>query len=245
MKKIFIFYIPTMLSLFAVCLGITAVKCAFENSLQMAAILLLSACFLDGIDGRIARALGVSSDFGAQIDSLADAINFGVAPGLIIYFWKLQELEFELFAWFSVLLLICCMVIRLARFNADLTTKDQESPLVKYFFRGMPAPAVASMVIFPLVLSFQFGESFFFTDPLVVSINTIFFAIFAGSVVPTPCFKKLHFTGTYNIIYKAIFYLLVFLIIVKPWLGLSLTGIVYLITVVIAIYMYKKIKQQY
>jgi CDP-diacylglycerol--serine O-phosphatidyltransferase len=240
-KPFLIRYVPTGLSLLAVLLAMTGALVAVSGKFELACTLILLACFLDGIDGRIARWLGVSSDFGAQIDSLADAINFGVAPGLVVYFWKLNELNSDTIGWSASVLLIFCMVIRLARFNVDLSAKDQNDPLIKYFFRGMPAPAVAGMVILPLVLSFQFGEGFW-TEPWIVWGNTILMALFAGSVIPTPCMKKLHFTGVLNVLYKALLYFIFFAIIVKPWLGLSIFGAVYLVSIAIAIFMYLKIK---
>jgi CDP-diacylglycerol--serine O-phosphatidyltransferase len=240
--------IPTLLSLLAIWLGVSAIKYSLNGSFSIAATLLLSAAFLDGIDGRIARALNVSSDFGAQIDSLADNINFGVSPAFIMYFWKMNEFDINFVSWSVVLLLISCMTIRLARFNADLSIRDLDDPLVKYFFVGMPAPAVAAMVILPLVLSFQLGEGFWST-PIFVIMNTSVMALFAASKIPTPCFKHLHLTGVYNIIYKATLYTLIALLLLgfvpqvpfTPWFSLTLLGIVYFITILIAIYVFLKI----
>ena len=137
-------FVPTMLSLLALCFGISAIKYSYSGHIMLATSLLLIACFLDGIDGRIARFLKVSSDFGAQMDSLADLVNFGVAPGFILYCWKLNEMQLGFLSWFAVLLLACCMAIRLARFNVDLTTKDQNDPffhlIILILCGGRPLP---------------------------------------------------------------------------------------------------------
>ncbi|MDR3289712.1 MAG: phosphatidylcholine/phosphatidylserine synthase [Rickettsiales bacterium] len=249
-KPFIIKCVPTFISLLAIWLGITAINMAGNGDFGIAAAEMLIAAFLDGIDGRVARALGVASEFGVQIDSLADAINFGVSPAFIVYFWRMNEFGNDKFAWCVALFLISCMVIRLARFNVDTTTKDQDDPLVKYFFRGMPAPAVASMVILPLVISFQFGEGWW-SEPIVVILNTLFYALFAASTIPTPCFKKLHLNGVYNGIYKTVFYGLFALLFVgfipqvpfTPWFALILTGVVYLVTIAISIFAYIRIKR--
>ncbi|GMO62175.1 MAG: CDP-diacylglycerol--serine O-phosphatidyltransferase [Rickettsiales bacterium] len=249
-KPFIIKSIPTLLSLLAVWFGITAIRFAFSGDFDYAAGFMLFAAFLDGIDGRVARALGVSSDFGVQIDSLADAINFGVSPAFIIYMWRMNEFSSDKFAWFAALLLISSLIIRLARFNVATTTTDPDSPLVKYFFTGMPAPAVAAMTILPLVVTFQFGEGWW-SEPIITILNTILMSIFAASTIPTPCLKKLHFAGLYNIAYKSTLYLILALFILgfiplipfSPWLSLVVLGIVYAISIVLSVIAYKKIEK--
>lgn len=239
--------VPTMLSLLALCFGISAIKYSYSGHIVLATTLLLIACFLDGIDGRIARFLNVSSDFGAQMDSLADMVNFGVAPGFILYCWKLGEIRFDLFPWFAVLLLACCMAIRLARFNVDLTTKDQNDPLVKYFFRGMPAPAAAAMAIFPIVLNFRFGYGFW-SNPYLATIYTIIIALFAGSTIPTPCFKKIKINEKYKNFILILVAMYIVLLVLDPWVALSLLGILYTISIIVGLFFYfnfKKNKNNY
>jgi CDP-diacylglycerol--serine O-phosphatidyltransferase len=243
--------IPTMLSLLAVAFGITAIKYSFEGNFVNATALIVFAAILDNFDGRVARILGVASDFGVQIDSLADAINFGVSPAFVVYFWKTSEIECEYLSWSVVLLLIFSLIIRLARFNSDLSMDDPDNPLIKYFFKGMPAPSVALMTLFPLVAYFEFGDGFY-SEPLFVLINTIIMAFFAVSKIPTPCLKKIHFKGVTNFMYKSVIKLLVLLMLIgfipqvsfTPWFGLTLTGIVYIISIIISIYAYLKIKNK-
>ena len=234
--------IPNMITMTALCLGLLSVKLAITGDFSSSGICIIIACLFDGIDGRIARFLKVSSDFGAQMDSLADLVNFGVAPGFILYCWKLNEMQLGFLSWFAVLLLACCMAIRLARFNVDLTTKDQNDPLVKYFFRGMPAPAAAAMSIFPIVLSFKFGYGFW-TNPLLVTIYTIIIALFAGSTIPTPCFKKIKISEKYKNLVLILVAMYVILLVSDPWIALSLLGILYSISILIGLSFYLKFKK--
>ena len=134
------------------------------------------------------------------------------------------------------------MAIRLARFNVDLTTKDQNDPLVKYFFRGMPAPAAAAMSIFPIVSSFKFGYGFW-TNPLLVTIYTIIIALFTGSTIPTPCFKKIKISEKYKNLVLILVAMYVILLVSDPWIALSLLGILYSISILIGLSFYLKFKK--
>lgn len=239
----FVRFIPTLMSLLAMCCGVSAIKYSYAGSFMIAVSLLLFACFLDGIDGRVARFLNVSSDFGAEMDSLADLVNFGVAPGFIVYCWKLNEVECNGIAWAVVMLLACCMAIRLARFNVDLTTKDQNDPLVKYFFKGVPAPAAAGLVIFPLILNFKFGVGFW-TSPTYVLINTLVIALLAGGTVPTPCFKKIKIAPQYRNLVLIIATMIAVLLVSSPWLAFSVIGLLYIVSIIIGIFVYLHFKKE-
>ena len=235
-------FVPTMMSLLALCCGVSAIRYGYANNFLIAVSLILFACFLDGIDGRIARFLNVSSDFGAQMDSLADLVNFGVAPGFVVYCWKMNEIEFNAVSWFAVMLLACCMAIRLARFNVDLTTKDQNDPLVKYFFTGVPAPAAAGLVILPIILSFYFGNGFW-NEPVFVVVNTLVVALLAGGTLPTPCFKKVKIKDQYKNLVLIFAVILIVLFVLRPWLALSIIGALYIISIVIGIFVYLNFKK--
>ncbi len=241
-KSFFIKSIPTLISLLALCLAITAIKISFAGNFSLAAILTLIACFLDGVDGRVARKLGVSGGFGMEMDSLADMVNFGVAPGFVLYFWKMHELQCGFLSWFAVLLLACCMAIRLARFNVATGAKNQDNPLIKYFFVGMPAPAVASLMMFPPVLTFQFGEGFW-SAPLFVTLYNIMLALLAASKVPTPCFKKIKIADKLKkpLLISVILYLL--LLTFEIWLALSLLGTLYILSIFVGIRFYLNFKK--
>ncbi|WP_114285266.1 CDP-diacylglycerol--serine O-phosphatidyltransferase [Candidatus Halocynthiibacter alkanivorans] len=146
--------LPNMLTIASISAGLTAIRFGVQGNPVYAVQLILIACVLDGIDGRVARLLGADSKMGAELDSLADFLNFGVAPPLVIYFWALQDMRSA--AWISVLVFAVCCVVRLARFN--VSTKSEEVGESSAYFVGVPAPAGALLVLLPMYLSFAFPE---------------------------------------------------------------------------------------
>jgi CDP-diacylglycerol---serine O-phosphatidyltransferase len=143
--------IPNIITLIALCLGLTAIRLAYEGRYEPAVIAIIVAAVLDGVDGRIARLLKGTSRFGAELDSLADFVNFGVTPALILYSFLLHELK--AIGWISVLVFAIAMALRLARFNVMLDDPDRPE-WKKNFFTGMPAPAGAVTSLLPLYLYF-------------------------------------------------------------------------------------------
>ena len=141
--------IPSMFTLLALCAGLTAIRMAIEGRFDVAIAAIVLAAVLDGLDGRIARLLKASSRFGAELDSLADFVNFGVAPAIIIFTWALDDLRSM--GWLVVLAFTLCMALRLARFNVTLDAPDQPAWKSEYFV-GVPAPAGALLVLLPLYL---------------------------------------------------------------------------------------------
>lgn len=143
--------VPNLITLLALCAGLTAIRLAFENKLDLALAGIVFAALLDGIDGRVARMLKGTSKFGAELDSLADFVNFGVAPALILYFWGLHD--FKSFGWIAALVFAICGGLRLARFNVMID--DPHKPAwAGNFFTGVPAPAGAIVVLLPIYLNF-------------------------------------------------------------------------------------------
>ncbi|MEA2992490.1 MAG: CDP-diacylglycerol---serine O-phosphatidyltransferase [Alphaproteobacteria bacterium] len=143
--------VPNVITLLALCAGLTAIRMAVEDKLDLALAAIVFAAMLDGIDGRIARMLKGTSRFGAELDSLADFVNFGVAPALILYFWALHELKSA--GWIAVLVFAICAALRLARFNVMI--EDPNRPAwAANFFTGIPAPAGAITVLLPIYLYF-------------------------------------------------------------------------------------------
>jgi CDP-diacylglycerol---serine O-phosphatidyltransferase len=132
------------------CAGLTAIRMAVENKLDLALAAIVLAALLDGIDGRVARMLKGTSRFGAELDSLADFVNFGVAPALILYFWGLQELKSA--GWIAALVFAICAALRLARFNVMIDEPNQPA-WSGNFFTGIPAPAGAITVLLPIYLN--------------------------------------------------------------------------------------------
>jgi CDP-diacylglycerol--serine O-phosphatidyltransferase len=143
--------VPNLITLLALCAGLTAIRLAFEGKLEWAVAAIVFAALLDGIDGRVARMLKGTSRFGAELDSLADFVNFGVAPALILYFWGLHELGNP--GWIAAMVLAICAGLRLARFNVMIDDPNRPS-WAGNFFVGMPAPAGAITALLPLYLYF-------------------------------------------------------------------------------------------
>ena len=141
--------VPNFFTLLSLCAGLTAIRMAIEQRYEMAIALVVIAAALDGVDGRLARALKAQSKFGAELDSLADFVNFGVAPAVIVFVWGLTPLKG--FGWIAVLVFALAMGLRLARFNAMI---DVERPKWQSnYFTGMPAPAGAITVLLPLYVA--------------------------------------------------------------------------------------------
>ncbi len=146
------FIVPNLVTLQALCLGLTSIRLASEGLYQSAVVAIVGAAILDGLDGRIARALKGATRFGAELDSLADFVDFGVAPALLLYFWSLHENKN--FGWFAALIFAVACALRLARFNVMID--DPKAPAwVGHFFTGMPAPAGAITVMLPMYLEFS------------------------------------------------------------------------------------------
>jgi CDP-diacylglycerol--serine O-phosphatidyltransferase len=139
--------LPNLITLLALCAGLTAIRMAFENQYALALAAVVFAAILDAVDGRLARLLKGTSRFGAELDSLADFVDFGVAPALILYFWALHDLHSA--GWIAAMVFAICAGLRLARFNVMLD--DPERPAwAANFFVGMPAPAGAITVLLPI-----------------------------------------------------------------------------------------------
>jgi CDP-diacylglycerol--serine O-phosphatidyltransferase len=142
---------PNLITLLAVCLGLTAIRLSYDGRLEFAVIAIVGAAILDGVDGRVARLLKGTSRFGAELDSLADFLNFGVAPALILYGFILHELK--ALGWVVALIFAIANALRLARFNVMLDDPNRPD-WKKDFFVGMPAPAGAGTVLLPIYLHF-------------------------------------------------------------------------------------------
>jgi CDP-diacylglycerol--serine O-phosphatidyltransferase len=175
--------LPSAMTVAAICLGLTSVKFALDDRPTEAMALLAVAAILDALDGRIARVLHATSRMGEEIDSLADAVNFGVAPAFIVYATLLSHSRV---GWIVVLLYAVCIVLRLARYNALL---DEDQPAyAKEFFVGMPAPAGAIGAIGPLAAKMQFGDGWW-TSEWAVSIWMIGVSLLVVSRIPM---RKIH-----------------------------------------------------
>ena len=176
--------LPNMLTVAAICAGMSAIRFGVQGNFTLAVQLIFVACILDGLDGRLARRLGCDSKMGAELDSLADFLNFGVAPSLVIYFWALQDMSRA--GWMSVLVYAVCVVVRLARFN--VTSKSEEDDHDSSYFVGVPSPAAALLVMFPMYLTFGFSDEPILADAVICA-YMVLIGMLTISRIPTWSFK--------------------------------------------------------
>lgn len=177
--------IPNTMTLGAIGAGLTALRLALEGNVELSVALIVLAAVLDGLDGAMARLLKSESAIGAELDSLADFVNFGAVPGLMVYLALLQD--WRGIGWIAVLIYSICCGLRLARFNVESRTKPAQAT---QYFVGVPAPGAALLVLFPLVLSRLVSD----TDVPWLGYLTAFWLIMTGllmiSRVPSPSFKS-------------------------------------------------------
>jgi len=173
--------IPNLITLMGLSAGLTAIRMGIEHRYELAIAAILIAAVLDALDGRVARMLKATSRFGAELDSLADFVNFGVAPAMIIFTWALDDLRS--IGWIAVLVYALCAALRLARFNVALD--DENAPTwTKNYFSGIPAPAAAITVLLPMYFSFLGVPGVEVLKPLIL-LHVVFIALMMVSKIPT------------------------------------------------------------
>ncbi len=178
--------LPNVVTLLALCAGLSAIRLAIEGRFEMAVYAILFAAVLDGVDGNLARFLKGTSRFGAELDSLADFVNFGCVPALVLYVWKLNELKS--LGWIVCLVFAIAMALRLARFNVMLEDPDRPE-WKKDFFVGMPAPMGAMVVLLPIYAALA-GFPHFMGLPTMVFLYTLVVAFLTISTIPTLSSKR-------------------------------------------------------
>lgn len=231
-------FLPNIVTLTALCIALSAVKYAINGDFYKASAFLLFAGFMDGVDGRLARYLDSTSEFGAQLDSLVDFVNFGVVPGFLVYFWLNVNYDIKFFDWGLVLFFAVCGAVRLARFNVDLANGQNSNPILeKYFFKGVPAPVGAAMSMLPLVLTYEFGVGFY-SEPYLVMVYMLLIALLMASVVPTISIKKIPIRNDYAYLTLVIMATIVIGLIIKPWLTLALVGSIYALSIPVTMVCY-------
>jgi CDP-diacylglycerol---serine O-phosphatidyltransferase len=176
--------LPNFLTVAALCAGLTAIRFAITGDFGIAAGLIVLSAVLDGLDGRLARLLKSESEIGAELDSLGDFVNFGVAPGIMLYLWALNEMPRA--GWIVALIYICCCLLRLARFNVINRAPETEDG---NHFQGVPSPAAAMLAMLPLFLANVLGDSFSIPAVLIAAWMVGIGALMIGRF-KTPSFKK-------------------------------------------------------
>ncbi len=215
--------LPNLITLLALCAGLTAVRLAVEGRLEWAVAAIVFAALLDGIDGRVARMLKGTSRFGAELDSLADFVNFGVAPGLILYFWGLQELGNA--GWIAAMVFAICGGLRLARFNVMIDDPNRPSWTAN-FFTGMPAPGGAIAGLLPIYLYFLGVPRI---APLAL-LYTLAIAFLMVSRIPVFSGKRVGKRVAPEMVLPVFVFVVLFfaLLVAYPWWVLTLGTIAYL-----------------
>jgi len=231
--------LPNLLTIAAICAGLSAIKFGFQGNFELAVYLILLACVLDGFDGRIARLLQAQSQIGAELDSLADFLNFGVAPALILYVWGLEDLS--RIGWIAVLIYATCCVMRLARFNVSSKAGSDEETDNSYFV-GVPSPAGAFLVMLPMFVSFLFPEMPRI-PPIVVAIFTVIVGLLMISHIPTYSFKNLAIMRDQVKFFVLGVVLLAGALLTYLWATLVLLNLIYIAGILWALRSSRKSKQ--
>lgn len=232
--------IPNILTLLALCAGLTSIRFGLHGAWEHAVLAIILAGILDGLDGRVARLLQGTSKFGAELDSLSDFVSFGVAPAMVLYFWTMQGAGG--LGWAMVLLYTVCCGLRLARFNTMLGQADLP-PYAYNFFTGVPAPAAAGVVLLPMVASFEFGGGFF-DRPTVVSVFLLGVSFLMVSTIPTFSFKKVRIPNAWVLPILLIIGLLAAFLVTEPWKTLAVVGFAYVGLIPLSIRSFRRLKAQ-
>ena len=228
------YLLPNILTLGGVCLGISSIKFSIDGNYSLAVIFILLAAILDALDGRIARLIKGTSEFGKELDSLTDFVSFGIAPVFILYFWELNN--YGKLGWAITLIYSVCCVLRLARFN--LTKIDEQQLWKSNYFEGVPSPAGGMLILMPLIFELT-DLNLNFNIKNLTPYFTILIAILMVSKIPTLSLKKISISP------KATAFILLGIGIIFISLldytfeTLLVFGLAYLISIPISFFMYK------
>lgn len=235
------YLLPNLITIMALCSGLTAIRLAFEGRFEIAVAAVILAIFLDAVDGRLARMLQGTSRFGAELDSLADFLNFGVAPALMLYFWALNTLK--PMGWTICLMLAIACALRLARFNVML--EDPNKPAwAGAFFTGIPAPAGAGLAMVPLYLGFLNGDVEGHRHAGLIAPLIVLVAIMLVSRIPTFSGKTVSRVPRDSVLpILAGAALAIVCLITYPWQTLLVAALSYVALIPISVYRYLSYKK--
>jgi CDP-diacylglycerol--serine O-phosphatidyltransferase len=232
--------LPNAITAAALCSGLTGVRFAINGNWQMALFAIILAGMLDGIDGRIARLLKAQSRFGAELDSLADSLSFGMAPALVMFLWSLQDLP--RFGWFASLAFAICCALRLARFNARIDMEEQPHKSVG-FLTGVPAPIGAGLAFLPMYLWIATGNDLF-REPVPVAIWMVAIAALMISNLATLSWTSIRPRRSIRLEAIALAGMVFAALLTEPWWTLAALSLVYLALMPLGIVRYARIRQQ-
>lgn len=222
--------VPNLLTILALSAGLTGIRFAMQGRYELAVTLILLAALLDGLDGRVARYMKGVSKLGAEMDSLADIVNFGVAPALMLYAWALQDMRSP--GWIAVLIYVVCCLLRLARFNV-MNREEEDSPDAKRFFVGVPAPAGAGLVLLPMFFYLAGWAGVQDLGPLIM-VHLVLVGLLMVSRVPTFSFKKV-LVPTDSIAFVLIAAVIVIAVLFTyPWYSMVAVTLVYMASIIVS-----------
>jgi CDP-diacylglycerol--serine O-phosphatidyltransferase len=232
---------PNILTVLALCAGLTAMRFAILERWHLAVVAIVVAAVLDGLDGRLARLLKGATKFGAELDSLSDFVSFGVAPVFVLYLWTLKGIGGV--GWIVVLVFSICCALRLARFNTALDDPNRPSWQAN-FFTGIPAPAAALLVLLCLNLSFELGESFWGSN-LINAPWVRFISFLMVSRLPSFSFKKVRVPRDWVLPLLLAVAAIAAALVSFPWYTLTVAGLVYLGTLPFAYRTYQRLEREH
>lgn len=232
--------VPNAITSAALCSGLTGIRFAIGGDFHSAVLAVMLAGLLDGIDGRVARLMKAQSRFGAELDSLSDAIAFGVAPALILYLWSLSAVP--RFGWFAALALAVCCALRLARFNASIDMPGQPHKSAG-FMTGVPAPVGAALAFLPLYLWFASGLDLL-RAPIVVGPWALLIAFLMISNLPTLGWGALRPRRAIRLEVIALAGMLTVALLTEPWFTLVGICAIYLALMPVGVWRYRRIRLQ-
>jgi CDP-diacylglycerol--serine O-phosphatidyltransferase len=239
--------IPNLLTMMGLCAGLTSMRFALEGRFGAAAAAIMIAAVIDGLDGRLARLLKATSRFGAEFDSLSDFLCFGVAPAFVLYLWSLQR--GGAYGYAPCVVFAVCMALRLARFNASLDSAPR--PAYAYnFFTGVPAPAGAGLVLFPLFLGLEaqsLGLEWLETlarQPVLCTLVLLGTALMLVSTLPIWSFKNFKVPTQYVLPLLLGVCAYVAVLIADPWAALAVAGLIYLGMVPLSVRSFRRLRRE-
>jgi CDP-diacylglycerol--serine O-phosphatidyltransferase len=229
------FILPNLLTIIGVCLGISSIKFALDENYSLAVIFIVFASILDALDGRIARLIKGTTEFGKELDSLTDFVSFGIAPAFILYFWELKN--YGKIGWAITLIFSVCCVLRLARFNLIKISEDTDWKL--NYFEGVPSPAGAGLALLPLIYELselKFNLDIKSTTPFVV----VIVALLLISKIPTFSLKKIKIPSQLTIFLLFGIVIIFISLIFFTFESLLVIGGIYFLSIPVSYYSYKK-----
>lgn len=242
--------IPNLVTLMAAASGVTSIRFSCQSHWRSAVIAIIVACVLDGLDGRVARMLRATSKLGAELDSLADFVSFGVAPAILVYFWIMDVVQpasaaypFRGVFWALALFYAMCCAFRLARFNIMLEDGPTQ-PYWKHFFMGLPSPGGAGLVMTPIIWQLHTGSDLLQSPWIGCSMLAIC-GTFMACRWPTLSAKSLRVPAKRMVPVLLFVMFVIGMMVSQFWLTLGVIGILYLVSIPVCAYIFARMKHRY